>query len=154
MKRYSATDEAVIHARPPEVFRALLDEFSGVTHWWAPHVRITPVSDPPFDHVGATARSAVHSGVTVYFLWRIAASEPDRLIRIEYVEGDLVGVATLTLEPTHGGTLLSYEWDTRPVSWRARLLAPILNMGKRHSEVMRRGPEGLEAYLSKMADRG
>lgn len=148
MKTYSAVDEAIIHAAPSVVFRALLDECAGVTHWWAPHVRVTPVSDPPFDHVGATARSAVRDGVTAHFLWRIAAIEPDRLIRIEYAEGDLVGEGTLTMEPVAEGTLLRYDWHTQTNSWRAHILAPILDMGKRHSAVMERGFEGLDAYLS------
>ena len=148
MKKYSAVDEAVIHASPSVVFRALLDECAGVTHWWAPHVRVTPLSDPPFDHVGATARSAVHSGVTVHFLWRILAIEPDKLIQIEYAEGDLVGVGTLTLEPVPAGTLLRYDWHTQTNSWAAHILAPILDMGKRHSHLMVLGFEGLDAYVT------
>lgn len=148
MKTYSAVDQVIVHASPPVVFRALLDECAGATHWWAPHVRITPVSDPPFDHVGATARSAVHSGVTVHFLWRIGAIEPDKLIRIEYAEGDLVGVGTLTMEAVPEGTLLRYDWETQTNSWLAHILAPVLGMGKRHSHLMLLGFEGLEAYLA------
>lgn len=148
MKTYSAVDEAIIHAKPPVVFAALLDECNGVSGWWRPHVRVTPVSDPPFDHVGATARSAVKSGVTVHFLWRILDIEPDKLIRIEYAEGDLVGVGTLTLEPVPEGTLLRYDWHTRPSSLAARILAPLLGMGRRHSELMRLGFAGLDAYVS------
>jgi hypothetical protein len=148
MPTYSAVDEAVVHASPSVVFAALLDECAGRSHWWAPHVRITPVGDPPFDHVGATARSAVRNGVTARFLWRLAAIEPDRLIRIEYAEGDLVGVANLTVEPVPEGTLLRYDWNVRPSSLRARILAPLLGMGKRHSDLMMRGVEGLERYLA------
>lgn len=149
MQTYSAVDEAVIHASPPVVFAALLDECAGRSHWWAPHVRITPVGDPPFDHVGATARSIVRCGATARFLWRISAIEPDRLITIEYAEGDLVGVGSLILEPTPEGTLLRYDWNVQPSSWKARVLAPILRMDRRHSDVMDRGFEGLEEYVSR-----
>lgn len=149
MQTYSAVDEAVIHASVPVVFAALLDECAGRSHWWAPHVCITPVSDPPFDHVGATARSVVRSaGVAARFLWRIVAIEPNRLITIEYAEGDLVGAGSLILEPTPEGTRLRYDWQVRPTSLRARILAPILGMDRQHSKLMDRGFEGLEAYVT------
>lgn len=131
------------------MFRALLDECNGRTRWWVPHVRITPVTDPPFDHVGAEARSVVRSmGVDARFLWRISAIEADRLIRIEYAEGDIVGTGTLTVEPADGGTLLRYEWAARAKSLRAAILAPILRLDRRHSSVMRHGFAALDEYLS------
>ena len=148
MPSYVAVDEALIHASPEVVFRALLDECNGASDWWAPSVRVTPVSDPPFDHVGAEARSAVRDrGITVRFLWRIIAIEPDSLIRIEYAEGDITGIGTLTLTPAEGGTLLRYDWAARTNTWRAALLAPVLGMAARHSAVMRRGFAGLDAYV-------
>jgi len=148
--RFVAVDEAVIHAAPDVVFRALLDECNGVTDWWAPHVRVTPVSEPPFDYVGAEARSVVRAGrVSARFLWRIVAIEPDRLIEIEYAEGDVAGTGILTLSPTEGGTLLRYDWAARPNSWRASIVSAFVDVSERHSAVMRLGFAGLDEYVTR-----
>lgn len=147
---FVAIDEAIIHATPDVVFRALIDECNGTTDWWAPHVRVTPVSPPPFDHVGAEARSVVRAGrVTVRFLWRIAAIEPDRLIRIDYAEGDVVGTGILTLTPSGDDTLLRYDWTARANSWRATIFSAIVNVSERHSAVMRLGFAGLDEYVTR-----
>jgi len=34
MPKIDVTDEAVIDAPPLVVYKAILDEFTGVTHWW------------------------------------------------------------------------------------------------------------------------
>lgn len=37
MPRIDAFDEAVIDSPPLAVFKAILNEAAGVTHWWMPH---------------------------------------------------------------------------------------------------------------------
>jgi uncharacterized protein YndB with AHSA1/START domain len=145
--RYSAVDEAIITACPRVVFRALIDECSGATSWWAPWVRVTSADGARFDRVGATARSEVHNLVTARFTWRIAELRENELIAIDYLDGDLVGHGDLTLEPLGEYTQLRYAWDVRTNGLKANLLGPLLRMDRRHSQVVVAGFEGLNAYL-------
>jgi hypothetical protein len=151
---YSAVDQATILARPPAVFRALIDECSGLTHWWAPWVVVSSADGERFDHVGATATSAVHNIVTARFTWRIADLRENELIAIEYLDGDLVGMGVLTLEPLGDDTQLRYEWEVRTKGLKAGLLGPLLRMDKRHSQVVEAGFVGLNAFLADKAAAG
>ena len=45
MPNYNVTDEGVIEADPSSVFKALVDEYSGISHWWMPYCEIKSRGD-------------------------------------------------------------------------------------------------------------
>ena len=137
MPSYDVTDSAIIDATPERVFSAFVDEYSGVTHWWT-QVESRPVGDIPFGQVGAVCTVTVRNHGTAHFTWRTAEVTENRFIRFEYLDGDLVGYGDLKLEPVGGKTRISYHWQVK-TRGKANILGPLLNIRKRHSEVIQAG---------------
>ncbi len=148
MPSYEAIDQALIHATPERVFRALVDEYSGVTHWWTP-VEAKPIGEIPFGQVGAVSRVTVRNHGTARFTWKTTEIVENRLFRFEYLDGDLSGFGDLRLEPEGDATRISYLWKVK-TRGRAHILGPLLNIRKRHSEVIQ---EGFRALAEELARR-
>lgn len=149
MPRIDAFDESIIDGPPLEVFKALLNEAAGVTHWWLPHWESKPRGEPPFDREGAVFDITVHSGkATAKFSGKITKIVEAKLIQLEFV-GDFVGTGEWKFEPTDGKTRMQFRWNVRPARLSFRLLSPFIDMGKNHSHVMQKGFEALNSYLTK-----
>jgi uncharacterized protein YndB with AHSA1/START domain len=146
MPSYDTTDFAIIDATPERVFRALSDEYAGKTHWWT-EVESEPVGDIPFGRVGAICSSTVRNRGVARFKWRTAEIVDDRYIRFEYLDGDIAGYADLRLEPLGDKTRVEYRWRVK-TRGKASIIGPLLNLKKRHSEVMQSGFRKLEEYLA------
>jgi uncharacterized protein YndB with AHSA1/START domain len=146
MPTYETTDFAIIDGTPERVFRALSDEYAGRTHWWT-EVECRPVGDIPFGQVGAICTSTVRNRGVARFKWRTDEIIEDRYIRFEYLDGDIAGYADLRLEPLGDKTRVEYRWRVKTLG-KASILGPLLNLKKRHSEVMRSGFAKLDAYLA------
>jgi uncharacterized protein YndB with AHSA1/START domain len=144
---YDVTDEAILNATPERVFRALVDEYAGVTHWWK-QVESKPVGDIPFGQVGAVCTVTVRNHGTARFTWRTAEILENHRIRCEYLEGDLTGYGDLTLEPVGQATRIEYRWRVK-TRGRANILGPLLNLKRRHSEVIQAGFRALAQHLAR-----
>jgi len=53
MRKIDIIDEAIIASSPMVVFKAFLNEISGVTHWWMPYLGFKLKGDIPIDRGGA-----------------------------------------------------------------------------------------------------
>jgi uncharacterized protein YndB with AHSA1/START domain len=146
MPVYDITDSAVIAATPERVFRALSDEYAGKTHWWT-EVDSRPVGDIPFGQPGAVCVVTVRSRGVAHFKWRTAEFVDDQYMRFEYLDGDIEGFADLTLEPVGEETRVEYRWRVK-TRGKANIIGPLLNLKKRHSEVMRSGFRRLGEHLA------
>ena len=67
MPKFDITDEAVIDAPPLVFYKALLDEYAGVTHWWMPYFEFKPRGNMPMDHEGAIFDLNIHDKLTQVF---------------------------------------------------------------------------------------
>ena len=148
MPSYDLTDAAVIDATPEHIFRALLDEYSGVTHWWT-QVESKPVGDIPFGQVGAACTVTVRNRGTAHFTWKTVEIIENRFIRFEYVDGDLVGYGDLTLDSVGDTTRIEYHWRIT-TRGKANILGPLLNIKKRHSQVIQAGFRLLNERVTSM----
>jgi len=148
MPRIDVLDEAVIDSSPMLVYKAILDEYAGVTHWWMPHFESKPRGDKPIMREGAVCDVTIHTTGTPKFCERVTKIVEAKSIEVEYV-GDFVGTGEWTFEPTDGKTKLQFRFNARPKRLSFVLLSPFVNIGKRHSDVMRKGFEALNSYLSK-----
>jgi uncharacterized protein YndB with AHSA1/START domain len=147
MPSYDVTDFAIIDAPPERVFRALADEYSGVTHWWK-EVECQQLGDIPFGQVGAVCLSTVRNRGVARFKWRTSEIISDHYMRFEYFDGDLEGFADVRLEPLgEDKTRLEYRWRVK-TRGKASIIGPLLNIKKRHSEVMRSGFAKLNEVLT------
>jgi hypothetical protein len=98
MPEVNVTDKGVIDRPSQEVFRAVLNEYAGATHWM-PALQSKLRGDIPVDCLGAicdvTARSR---GMAAHFSLKVTKMVTNRLIEFE-LGGDFVGTETWTFEP-------------------------------------------------------
>jgi len=151
MPSYDTTDSAIIDATPDRVFRAFSDEYAGRTHWWT-EVECRPLGDIPFGQVGAICSSTVRNHGVARFKWRTAEIVDDHYIRFEYLDGDIAGYADVRFEPVGDKTRVEYRWRVK-TRGKANVLGPLLNIEKRHSEVMQSGFRKLNEWLASDSTR-
>ena len=147
MAEIDVVDEAIIDADPTTVYEALLDEVKGSTNWWMPHWEATPRGDTSAGQVGGIVDITVRHAGTTRFTAKTTEVIENQLIRVEFVEGDLVGEGEWTFEPENGRTRIRFRWKVRPNRLLPKLMSRFIDIGKVHSEVMQAGFEGLSEYL-------
>lgn len=145
-----ATDEAVFDAAPLRVFRAIVSEMEGRTHWWAPHWSAESRGGPTAGQVGGTIAIAVQGRPTVRFSARtVEVAEPTKL-RVAYFSGAFRGQGTWTFEHLDSKTRVRFHFQAQPHGWlhialwlRPREAREALT----HHQVMRLGFDGLKRHL-------
>jgi len=148
MPKIDAFDEAVIDSPPMVVYKAILNEAAGVTHWWMPHCEMKLRGDTPIDREGAIVDITIHSSGTPKFSAKMTKIVEAKSVEMEFA-GDFVGTGEYTFEPTDGKTKVQYRWKVRPKRLSFVLLSPFVDMGKKHSDTMQKGFKALNSYLSK-----
>ncbi len=147
MPSYDVLDTALVNASPERVFRALVDEYAGVTHWWT-QVESVQVGEIPFGQPGAICTVTVRNHGTARFSWRTAEILENHSIRFEYLKGGLVGYGDLTLEPEGDRTRIGYHWRVK-TRGTASIVGPLLNLERRHSEVIQAGFRALAEQVAR-----
>ena len=145
MPKYDVTDETVIDSSPMEVYKAILNEYAGVTNWWMPILEFKLRGDTPIDHEGAMG-DMISKGAKCYF--KVTKIEEAKSIEMD-ISGDLVGTGTWTFEPADGKTKVKYRSNVRTNKALFSLVSPFVNFGKTHSDNMQKGFKALNNYLSK-----
>jgi hypothetical protein len=151
MPRMDASDEAIIDGKPMVVYKAILNEYAGVKHWWMPVQESRLRGNVPIDHEGAIVDITIHSERargTPKFSYKLTKMVEAKSIEVE-IAGDIEGTGKWTFEPTDGKTQVQFRWDVRPKRLLYVLLSPFVDMGKIHSDVMQKGYKALNSYLSK-----
>jgi hypothetical protein len=153
LAEFDVYDEAIIYAKPEVVYKALLTEFSGETHWWMPYFEAKPRQGGAADQLGTLIDITIHSNTSLLrFTGKTVEVKENELLRVEYIEGDFLGEGIWKLEPSEENTKLSFRWHCRPARLLFKILAPLINIPKRHSAVMKSGFEGLNKYIKENAD--
>ena len=148
MPRIDAVDETIIDKPPMVVYKAVLDEYAGVTHWWMPHFESKP-RGKPIIREGAIVDITVHQkGVTTKFSAKMTKIVEGESIEMEYA-GDFVGTGKWTFEPTDGKTKVAKRVNEKVMKPIIILLSPFVNCQKANSDLMQKGFKGLNSYLSK-----
>jgi uncharacterized protein YndB with AHSA1/START domain len=142
-------DEAIIDADPSAVFKALIDESNGRTHWWMPSLEAKPRGGKPNIEEGSIIDLTVHRFGTPRLTVRVAKVVEGRALTWEVFEGDSLGVGEWTFDPiSPGKTKVIFRWDVVPKRPLYRLF-PSSMLGRVHSGVMRAGFEGMNRYLTR-----
>ncbi|MFB3888619.1 MAG: hypothetical protein ACE14S_03945 [Candidatus Bathyarchaeia archaeon] len=149
MPRIDRLDEVVINAPPMVVYKAVLNEYAGVTHWWMPYLEFKLRGDLPIDREGAIGDMIFHFSkrASSKSSFKVAKIVEAKSLEIEYA-GDIVGTGTWTFEPTDGKTKVQYRANSRTNSLLAALVSPFVDFGKGHSDVTQKGFKALSSYLS------
>jgi uncharacterized protein YndB with AHSA1/START domain len=146
--RNAVVDEAIIDADPSTVFKALIDECNGRTHWWMPSLEAKPRARNPSGEEGSIIDLTVHRFGTPKLAVRVANVVEGSALTWDVFEGDSRGVGEWTFEPVAPGkTKVVFRWDVVPKRLLYRVF-PASMLAKVHSGVMRAGFEGMNRYLA------
>ena len=148
MPRIDAVDGAVIDSPPMAVYKAILDEYAGVTHWWMPYFELTPRGNVPIFGEGSIVDLIVHGRGTPKFSAKITKILEGESIEMEYA-GDFVGTGKWTFEPADGKTRVQKRVNYEVKRLAFVLLSPFVNMRKANSDLMQKGFKALNSYLNK-----
>jgi len=149
MPKIDVTDEAVIDAPPIVVYKAILNEYSGITQWWMPYLESKlrgdmPIREGAIVDITINPTSRTKSKVSEKWTKLVEAKSIE-----EEIAGDFAGTGEYTFEPTDGKTKVQYRFNARTNRLLFSLVSPFVNIGKRHSDTMQKGFKALNSYLSK-----
>jgi hypothetical protein len=151
MAKSESIEEAVIDASPVVVYKAILNEYAGVTNWWMPNMQFKLRGELPIDHEGAIVdvtalpKSRTSSSKASYKMTKIVEGKS-----IEYEEtGAFVGTGKWTFEPTDGKTKVQFQLNARINSRLISFASHFINLDKMHTDMMQKGFKALNSYLSK-----
>jgi hypothetical protein len=150
MPKIDSINDAVIDAPPMVVYKALLNEVAGVTHWWMPYMEFKLRGDIPIDHEGAIYDATISptSRMNAKFSAKLTKIVEGKLIE-EEVAGCFIGTASWTFEPTDGKTKAQLRLNVRTNGILYSLFSPFVDYKKNHSDIMEKGFKALNSYLSK-----
>ena len=150
MPRIDSVDEIIIDSPPIVVYKALLDEVSGVTNWWMPHMAFKLKGDIPINHEGAVYEAIINptSRMNAKFSAKITKLVEGKLIE-EEVSGSFVGTASWTFEPIDRKTRAQHRFNARTNGILYSIFSPFVDYRKNHSDIMQKGFKALNNYLSK-----
>jgi hypothetical protein len=133
-----------------QVYKALLNEVSGITDWWMPYMKFKLRGDTPIDHEGAVYEATISptSRMNVKFSAKMTKIVEGRLIE-EEVSGCFIGTASWTFEPVDGKTKAQHRFNARTNGVVYSIFAPFVNYEKNHRDIMEKGFKALNNYLSK-----
>jgi len=60
MPKIDVLDEAIIDSPPMVVYKAILNEYAGVTNWWMPYCESKLRGDVPIGHEGAIYDATIY----------------------------------------------------------------------------------------------
>jgi len=150
MPKIDVTDEAVIDSPPMVVYKAILNEYAGITRWWMPYLEIKPRGNIPFDSEGAIFDLTIYPTGRMNFKF---SGKRTKIVEAKSIDeeyaGAFVGTGTWTFEPTDGKTKVKYRFNIRTNKLLFSLFYPFVDFGKKHSQVMQNGFKALNSYLSK-----
>ncbi len=114
-----------------------------------PDVETNVIGNTTSGKEGMISDIRVHRTGNARFTWKLTRIVDGQLIDIEY-GGDFAGNGKWTFEPVDGKTRIRFYWiNIRPKRLMFVLIAPFINLGKSHSEVMQTGFKSLNNYLNK-----
>lgn len=146
MPKIESLDEAVIESQPMVVYKAVLNEYGGVTHWWMPIHESKLRGDSPIAE-GAVVDIAIHRTGNVKFSYKITKLVEGKLINMD-ISGDFVGTGSCTFEPEGDKTKMQFRWNVKIAKLGFVILSPFVSIAKGHSEVMQAGFKALNSFLS------
>ena len=145
MPKIDVTDEAIIEAAPPLVFKVLMEELKGAKNWWMPHWEAKPRGSVPFSEPGGVIDITVHRIGTPTFTAKSLEIVKDKSLKADFIEGDFLGSGEWNLAPFEGKTRISFRFNVKTNRLMYSALYPIVQ--RIHSGVMKQGYKSLNLFL-------
>ena len=133
-----------------ETYKALLDEISGITHWWMPYMAFKLKGIIPIDNEGAVYEATINptSRMNAKFSAKITKIAEAKLIE-EEISGSFIGTASWTFESTDGKTKAVHRFNARTNGIMYSIFSPFVDYKKNHSNIMQKGYKALNSYLNR-----
>jgi hypothetical protein len=149
MPKIDAIDEAIIDAPLKAVYKAVMNEYSGVTKLWTPFLECKPRGDAPMDREGEICDITIRKyGMKPKFSDKFIKTNEGKSIELE-LTGDLIGNETWTFEPIDGKTKVRIHWKGGTNRLLFSLMSAFMSAEKVHSDICTRAFNALNTYLSK-----
>ncbi len=148
MREIDVTDEAVIDAPPVVVYRAFLDIYSGVTNWWAPHLKSTIRGSKPICEGAVCDVVARSHGGSTKFSVKLVKAEEAKSIGFE-LSGAFLGTEEYSFEAVDGKTKVQLRFNGKTNSRMLSFLSSFMDVGKVHSETIQKGFKACNEYICK-----
>jgi hypothetical protein len=151
MTKIDVTSEAVIDSSPMAVYKALLDEISGVTNWWMPHMKYALRGDVPINHEGAVFDATINptSRMNAKFSAKVTKIVEGALIEDD-ITGCFLGTGKWTFDPAENGKKKAqFRINARTNGIIYSIFAPFVSYEKNQRDIMEKGFKALNSYLSK-----
>ena len=149
MKEIDVIDEAVIDASPSAVYKAILDEYVGVTNWWMPILEFKMRGNSLFCEGAICDIAARGSGMTAKFSVKVTKILQDKSIELE-LAGDFLGTEKWTFEPLDEKTKVQLRWSGKINKPLFSFVATFMkNPAKPHSDAIQKGFKILNSNLCK-----
>jgi len=146
---YDVTEEAIIHASPEAVYKAIIDIYDGKAGWWLPDFSSRICHGATSGNEGAVYEVTIHALYPIRFMTKTVGTKKNEMISVDYVDGAFIGHGVWTFENIDGNTKISLRWRTNPGSLFMRMVAPFYPVAKNHSIVMQSGFRKLDQFLNK-----
>jgi hypothetical protein len=149
MPIYDVYDEAIIAAPPQLVFKAIIDEYRGASHWFQLHAEYNLRGEKKTIHKDSVIDILIHRPFSPKMTQRITDLIENKLIKVEYFEGDFLGIGEWKFESIDTKTRVGMRWKVKSNRTLFTFLSPFVNIGKIHSETMQQEFKALNRYLNK-----
>jgi hypothetical protein len=143
MAKFDVYDEAIINAKPEIVYEIIM---SGVIYDRLGAKR-DRIKGNAADEPGTVTEITLPGRVPTSFMVETVEVKKNEMWRTQYIGGAFRGEGTWKLESIDGSTKISYHWRTSPSGLMVRLLAPLINISKRHSVIMQAYFADLNEYI-------
>ncbi|MGZ3952807.1 MAG: SRPBCC family protein [Flavisolibacter sp.] len=148
MPKFDTVDKGVVAAQPMAVYKAVLDELAGVTHWSPDTVSYKLRGDAPV-RAGSFIDVVIREkGLTTKFSIKVTKLVEAKSIEEEYA-GDFVGNGGWTFEPADGKTNVQFNFSAKSNKLLFTLVSPFMNLEKAHSDITQRGFKACNDYMCK-----
>jgi hypothetical protein len=148
MPKIDVTDTGIIDSPPSIVYRAVLDEYGGVTHWM-PALQSKQRGNISIDCMGAICDVTAGSrGMSTHFFLKVTKLVTNKLIEFE-LGGDFVGTETWTFEPFDDRTRVQLRWVGATNRLLLSLFSLFVDVAKLHSNAIQQGFTACNSYLCK-----
>ncbi len=151
MVKIDATDEAIINAQPLAVYRAFLDEVSGVTHFWMPKLAFKLKGDLPVDQVGAVFDIIANpeKRLKAKFSCRVRSIDAAKRVDLDIFAGDCIGNGLWTFQEIGDKTKVQIRFNVKSNNPLMSLVSPFVDIAKSHSESIQYGFKECDKFLCK-----
>ena len=131
------------------VYKAIINEVSGKTHWWMPDLAFKLKGDVPVDQVGAVFQIIANptKRLKAKFFCRVKKVVEAQSVDLDIFAGDVIGKGQWTFQEINGKTKIKVRFTVKSNNLLISLFSPFVDLAKQHSNAVQNGFKACNRYL-------